>query len=133
MVKKIKSDATQSVAQNVIVESNVSVKGEKTEKGEKPEKSKYDKIFDFEKPSIAKSVNELGVYAANSTVFVNIPSQSNGTIEVIDLVGKTIYTSNFSGKSGRVAFEIPNVVYGTYLVKLTSNGKVVNQKVLLTE
>ncbi len=87
----------------------------------------------FEKPSIAKSVNELGVYAANSTVFVNIPSQSNGTIEVIDLVGKTIYASNFAGKSGRVAFEIPNAVYGSYIVKLTSNGKVVNQKVVLNQ
>ncbi|MFN5629754.1 MAG: T9SS type A sorting domain-containing protein [Bacteroidota bacterium] len=87
----------------------------------------------FEKPSIAKSVNELGVYAANSTVFVNIPSQSNGTIEVIDLVGKTIYASNFAGKSGRVAFEIPNAVYGSYIVKLTSNGKVVNQKVILNQ
>jgi hypothetical protein len=87
----------------------------------------------FEKPSVAKAANELGVYAANSTVFVNITSESNGTIEVIDLVGKTIYTSNFSGKSGRVAFEVPNAVYGTYLVKLTSNGKVVNQKVVLNQ
>jgi hypothetical protein len=87
----------------------------------------------FEKPSAAKAANELGVYAANSTVFVNLTSESNGTIEVIDLVGKTIYTSNFLGKSGRVAFEVPNAVYGTYLVKLTSNGKVLNQKVLLTE
>ena len=55
MVKKIKSDAIQSVAQNVIVESKVSVEGEKTEKIEKEEKpdkslhkSKYDKIFDLE-------------------------------------------------------------------------------------
>jgi hypothetical protein len=87
----------------------------------------------FEKPSVAKAANELGVYAANSTVFANLPLDSKGTIEIIDLVGKTIYTSNFSGKSGRVAFEVPNAVYGTYLVKLTSNGKVVNQKVLLTE
>ncbi|MFN5628167.1 MAG: T9SS type A sorting domain-containing protein, partial [Bacteroidota bacterium] len=87
----------------------------------------------FAKPSIASVANELGVYAANSSVFANLPSQSNGTIEVIDLVGKTIYTSNFSGKSGRVAFEIPNAVYGSYIVKLTSNGKIVNQKVLLTE
>ena len=53
MVKKIKSDAIQSVAQNVIVESKVSVEGEKTEKIEKEEKpdkslhkSKYDKITD---------------------------------------------------------------------------------------
>jgi hypothetical protein len=87
----------------------------------------------FEKPSVAKAANELGVYAANSTVFVNLTSESNGTIEVIDLVGKTIYASNFAGKSGRVAFEIPNAVYGTYLVKLTSNGKVVNQKVVLNQ
>jgi hypothetical protein len=87
----------------------------------------------FEKPSVAKAANELGVYAANTTVFANLPSESNGTIEVVDLVGKTIYTANFAGKSGRVAFEIPNAVYGSYIVKLTSNGKVVNQKVLLTE
>ena len=92
-------------------------------------------IFLIFKPlnNLKKAANELGVYAANSTVFVNITSESNGTIEVIDLVGKTIYTSNFSGKSGRVAFEVPNAVYGTYLVKLTSNGKVVNQKVVLNQ
>jgi hypothetical protein len=87
----------------------------------------------FEKPSVSKAANELGVYAANSTVFVNLTSESNGTIEVIDLVGKTIYTSNFSGKSGRLAFEVPNAVYGSYIVKLTSNGKVVNQKVVLNQ
>jgi hypothetical protein len=87
----------------------------------------------FEKPSIAKAANEFGVYAANTTVFANLPSESNGTIEVVDLVGKTIYTANFAGKSGRVAFEIPNAVYGSYIVKLTSNGKVINQKVIFTE
>ena len=55
MVKKIKSHETQSIAQNVIVESKVSVEGEKTEKTEKGEKhekslynSKYDKIFELE-------------------------------------------------------------------------------------
>jgi YVTN family beta-propeller protein len=87
----------------------------------------------FAKPSIASVTNELGVYAANSSVFANLPSESNGTIEVVDLVGKTIYTSNFSGKSGRVEFLIPNAVYGSYIVKLTSNGKVSNKKIVLSE
>ena len=55
MVKKIKSQETPPVPQNVIIDSKVSIEGqktEKTEKGEKPEKSlhksKYDKIFDIE-------------------------------------------------------------------------------------
>jgi hypothetical protein len=64
---------------------------------------------------------------------VNLPSESNGTIEVVDMAGKTIYSSNFNGKSGRVSFNVPNAVVGNYLVKLTSNGKVVSQKVMLSE
>jgi hypothetical protein len=88
----------------------------------------------FAKPTTTTAVaTELNVYSANNTVFVNLPSESNGTIEVVDMAGKTIYTSNFNGKSGRVSFEIPNAVYGTYLVKLSSNGKVMNQKVILNQ
>jgi hypothetical protein len=88
----------------------------------------------FAKPTTTTAVaTELNVYSANNTVFVNLPSESNGTIEVVDMAGKTIYTSNFNGKSGRVSFTVPNAVVGNYLVKLTSNGKVVSQKVMLSE
>jgi hypothetical protein len=88
----------------------------------------------FAKPTTTTAVaTELNVYSANNTVFVNLPSESNGTIEVMDMAGKTIYTSNFNGKSGRVSFTVPNAVVGNYLVKLTSNGKVVSQKVMLSE
>jgi hypothetical protein len=88
----------------------------------------------FAKPTTTTAVEtELNVYSANNTVFVNLPSESNGTIEVVDMAGKTIYTSNFNGKSGRVSFTVPNAVVGNYLVKLTSNGKVVSQKVMLSE
>jgi hypothetical protein len=88
----------------------------------------------FAKPTTTTATaTELTVYSANNNVFVNLPSESNGTIEVMDMAGKTIYTSNFSGKSGRISFNVPNAVMGNYLVKLTSNGKVISQKVMLSE
>ena len=84
MVKKIKSDSTQSVAQNVIVESKVNVEGEKTEKEEKPDKSlhksKYDKIFDFESEDESEGEDEKHKHKKIEAPIVPIVSIPKETI-----------------------------------------------------
>jgi autotransporter-associated beta strand protein len=87
----------------------------------------------FSKPSEVKSFSETKIYAVSNTIFTNLSTEANGTLELVDLFGKTVYSSNFSGKSGRVAFEIPAVANGTYIVKLVENGKITNQKVVINQ
>jgi hypothetical protein len=87
----------------------------------------------FSKPSEIKSLSETKIYAVSNTIFTNLSTEVNGTLELVDLFGKTIYSSTFSGKSGRVAFEIPTVANGTYIVKLVENGKLTNQKVVISQ
>jgi hypothetical protein len=87
----------------------------------------------FSKPSEVKSMSETKIYAVSNTIFTNLSIEANGTLELVDLFGKTVYSSNFSGKSGRVAFEIPTLANGTYIVKLVENGKITNQKVVINQ
>jgi len=76
--------------------------------------------------------NQLNIFASDSRVFVNIPQEGNSRIEVMNILGQNLVTVDATSFKGLKEVSIPNVVAGSYLVKVTNGGKVYTQKVVLT-
>jgi|688.fasta_scaffold289836_2 ubiquitin-protein ligase len=89
MVKNIKSPESQSVPQNVIINSELIVEGEKVEKHEKGEKSKYDTIFDIDSDEEEKPLKKK----EDSVVpIVNIPKETISRLlkDIKDMVSSSL-------------------------------------------
>ena len=92
MVKKIKSHGSQSVPQNVIIDSKLSVEVEKHEKHEKHEKgenSQYDKIFDIDSDDEEMPVKKK---EESVTPIVNIPKETISRLlkDIKDMVSSSL-------------------------------------------
>lgn len=92
MVKKIKSHGSQSVPQNVIIDSKLSVevdKHEKHEKHEKGENSQYDKIFDIDSDDEEMPVKKK---EESVTPIVNIPKETISRLlkDIKDMVSSSL-------------------------------------------
>lgn len=79
----------------------------------------------------------LSIYPnpSNGKFFVSVTSKESTTlkIEVIDLVGKTIYTNDYEVNGGLNIKEVSltNVAKGVYLVRSTIDGTVTNKKLII--
>lgn len=74
----------------------------------------------------------MSIYANDDKVFVNIPEEGNTQIEVMNILGQNVVTVNATQFKGLKEISVPNVVTGTYLVKVTNGGNVTTEKVVLT-
>jgi hypothetical protein len=93
--------------------------------------------FKNEAPAVAEApVSQPGgfnIYSADNRVFVNIPAEIKGDvrIEVMNVLGQEMAFMNASNASGLKEVSVPNVVAGSYLVKVVNGGKVYTQKLYL--
>ncbi|MEI8134596.1 MAG: T9SS type A sorting domain-containing protein [bacterium] len=81
----------------------------------------------------SNSSNSLSVRpnpATGNSAFVKfeIPTQSNVSITIYDLLGREMLTQRYSTGSGEFELPIANLVKGVYYVRLTSNDIVLTQK-----
>jgi hypothetical protein len=85
-------------------------------------------------PSLSASqTGGFNIYSADNRVFVNIPAEIKGDvrIEVMNVLGQEMAFMNASNASGLKEVSVPNVVAGSYLVKVVNGGKVYTQKLYL--
>lgn len=69
----------------------------------------------------------------SSELTIEIPSnQWNAAIEIVDLVGKTVYTSSMSASQSTVKVNTTNLTTGVYQVKVqTNDGRIAVQKIVV--
>lgn len=83
----------------------------------------------FTNPYIdANPMEFVHVYSYNKTVFVNIPFEVTGNIQIYDITGRVI--QNTHALKGQNQIEI-NRVKGNYIVKLVANKGTVSKKVYI--
>ena len=70
------------------------------------------------------------IYSADNTIYVNVKNNINGTIEVIDMLGKKIISQ--PATQGLNILQ-PNVDPGIYIVKVQNNNLITTQKITLSK
>lgn len=82
-------------------------------------------------------INRLLVYPnpvqnGNVSVECFLPTADKGTIQLLDITGKLMFTSDIKLKNGEnvLDYTFPTSYKGTYLLRLTTSNSVWNQKVL---
>lgn len=86
-----------------------------------------------EKEWIGANIDQT-VIAPNPTtgaIKVALPTKGNASIDVFNMIGDRVYST--STTSNYVNFDLSNQPNGVYFVKVTSNGQVTTQKVLLAK
>ena len=63
--------------------------------------------------------------------YIELPSEQNCCLEIIDLLGNKIEEQNFYMKSGSVPIDLGTVEKGIYFLKLSSHGAISAKKILV--
>jgi len=76
--------------------------------------------------ALNNTVNKANIYVSNSILQINYTSETNSRVQIIDAVGRTVYTSNINTN---IKINTSEFSTGIYIIKLNSSTGNTSQKV----
>jgi hypothetical protein len=100
--------------------------------------------YEYGKSSIVKTGTVVGVEDINSSsiniypnpasTFINVNGLTgNATINIVDVLGRTVKTANYENNTNAIKIDITNLNNGNYFVKIIQDGKVSTKSITISK